>query len=297
MKRIFTTSSIIGLQLLLLAVVAIILMFFDHRSTYFHNYRDKIAVVVLPLQVLVDSPIRVVHRIVSSVVVQNDLVKENARLHVRQLLLESKLQRLLALEQENTQLHELLQSTPQIAGKVVVAQLLAVDLDPALQQVIVDKGAKNNIYIGQPVFDAYGVLGQVISVGLYASKILLLTDTRSAIPVQDYRNGIRAIALGSGSSDKLTVINVPDTADVRKGDLFVTSGLGMRFPGGYPVGVVDDLQNIPGERFASIALVPSVHLDQTQQVLLVWPDKAALSDEVRQLLSQPVPTVKPVAST
>lgn len=267
-------------------------MFFDHRSAYFHQYRDKASIFILPLQVIVDAPINAIRTIITGSVEQKRLIEDNAHLRARQLLLESKLQRLLALEQENTQLHELLQSTPQIAGKVVVAQLLAVNLDPSLQQVIVDKGERNHIYVGQPVLDAYGVMGQVINVGLLTSKVLLLTDGRSAIPVQDYRNGVRAIAVGMGSIDKLAVINVPDTANIRKGDLFVTSGLGMRFPMGYPVGVVNHLEYIAGDRFAKIMLTPASRLDQSQQVLLVWPDKVELSEEVKQLLDKPIPTVK-----
>lgn len=287
----FRASSWTGVKFFLVAIISIGAIFFDQRSAYFHHYRDKISVIILPLQILVDAPIHFVRTIVIGSLEQKHFIQENAHLRAQQLLLESRLQRLLALEQENTQLHELLQSTPQIAGKVVVAQLLAVALDPALQQVIVDKGARAHIYVGQPVLDAYGVLGQVINIGVLTSKVLLLTDSHSAIPVQDYRNGVRAIALGMGSIDKLSVINVPDTADIRKGDLFVTSGLGMRFPVGYPVGVVSQFNYASGDRFVKIMLTPTSHLDQSQQVLLVWPDKAELSDEVKQLLDQPLPTV------
>lgn len=266
-------------------------MFLDHHSPNFHYYRNKISVVVLPLQLFVDVPIRTTHWFITSMAEQKNLVEDNAKLRARELLLEAKLQRLMILEKENTQLRELLQSTPQIAGKVLVAQLLAVDLDPSFHQVIVDKGARNHIQVGQPVLDAYGVLGQIINVEDLTSKVLLITDNRSAIPVQDYRNGIRAIAVGLGRSDLIAVINIPDTADIRKGDLFVTSGLGLRFPSGYPVGVVSELDHSPGDRFAKILLTPASHLDQTQQVLLVWPDKAELQQEVRNLLAQPVPTV------
>src|SRR5262249_30056895 len=139
--------------------------------------------------------------------------------------------------QENAQLRELLKSTPQVEGRVSVAQLLAVDLDPNLQQVIVDKGANQGIFIGQPVLDAFGVMGQVVHADPITSRVMLITDRKSAIPVQDARNSIRAIAMGMGGVGKLALINVPETSDIQVGDLFVCSGLDMRYPVGYPVGV------------------------------------------------------------
>jgi len=186
-------------------------------------------------------------------------------------------------------LRKLLQSTSEISGRVVVAQLLAVSLDPRLQQVILDRGSHIKVYNGQPVLDAFGVMGQVVDVGPLTSKVLLLTDTRSAVPVQDYRNGLRAIAVGQGITGKLNLINVTNATNIKQGDLFVTSGLGLHYPVGYPVGVVSAIQKTPSQQFTQISLVPSAHLDQTQQVLLVWPSKAALFKAVQSQLQQPLP--------
>ncbi len=264
-------------------------MIFDHQSKRFHQFRETLSVVSMPIQYLVSTPIKTAHWLGTSITNQRNLIEDNARLRAHELLLESKLQKLLALERENAQLRELLKSTTEVAGKVRVAQLLAVDLDPSLQQVVLDKGKHDHVYVGQPVIDAYGVLGQVIDVGLFTSKILLITDTKSAVPVQDYRNGVRAIAIGLGSSGKLALINVPYTNDIKVGDLFVASGLGLRFPVGYPVGVVSSINLVPGRRFATIKLLPSAHLDQTQQVLLAWPSKASLLKAVHAQLQQTLP--------
>lgn len=275
-----------------LAFIAIAFMWCDHRYTTFHHFRVQAQVSVVPLQYMVDLPIKFVHWAGSNVAAQRHLLEDNARLRARELLLESKLQKLLSLEQENAQLRQLLQSTPQIAGKVVVAQLLAVDLDPSLQQVVLDKGSHAEVYQGQPVLDAYGVVGQVVDVGKLTSKVLLLTDSHSAIPVQNYRNGIRAIAVGTGRSAQLEVNNISGTSDVKKGDLFVTSGLGLRFPVGYPVGVVDKVALVAGKRFAEISLLPAAHLDRTQQVLLVWPEQLALKKAARDQLAKPLPNAE-----
>ncbi len=267
-------------------ILAIALIVLDQKAIFFQKIRADLALTVLPLQYLVSVPIKTIHWIAINVTTQEQLVADNARLRAHELLLESKLQKLLALERENAQLRALLKSTAHVGGaRVVVAQLLAVNLDPNLQQIIVDKGMRNHIYVGQPVLDAYGVVGQVIHTGLLTSKVMLISDPKSAVPVQDYRNGIRAIALGMGSSGKLLLINVPDTSDIQKGDLFVSSGLGLRYPVGYPVGVVSELERDPTKRFATITLQPSAHLDQSQQVLMTWPNKASLSQDVHQELN------------
>jgi len=216
-------------------------------------------------------------------------LQENARLKANDLLLRSRLQKLLALEHENAQLKELLQSTSHISGNIKVAQLLAVDLDPTVQQIILDKGKHDHVYVGQPVLDAYGVMGQAIDVGLLTSKILLLTDPRFAISVKDQRNGFRAIAVGTGTTSRLVLLYVNDENRVAVGDLFVTSGLGLHFPVGYPVGVVASVKKVPGKRFIQVSLVPSAHFDRTQQVILAWPSEADLTKAVRVELDRSIP--------
>lgn len=269
------------MRALLFALLAAVLMVLTQKSVFFQKIHSDLSLVVLPIQYLVNAPIKTVRWVVNSVSTEQQLLADNARLRAHELLLESKLQKLLALERENAQLRELLKSTSRIGGHVAVAQLIAVNLDPNLQQILVDKGRRDHLYIGQPVLDAYGVMGQVISIDPLTSKVMLVTDPKSAVPVRDHRNGIRSIAVGLGSSAKLALINVPDTSDIRVGDLFVSSGMGLRFPVGYPVGVVSELTHTPGKRFSTIVLEPSAHLNQTHQVLLSWPKEASLAKAVK----------------
>ena len=194
------------------------------------------------------------------------------------------MQKLLALERENAQLRQLLQSTSQISGRVAVARLLAVALDPNLQQVVLNKGSNDQVYENQPVLDASGVMGQVIGVGALTSKVLLITDKQSAVPVEDYRNGIRAVAVGMGVSGQLALINIPDQSDIQAGDLFVTSGLGLCYPIGYPVGTVSRIEHANNAPTEKIILTPTAHLNQTEQVLLAWPNKTKLSQAVQKEL-------------
>jgi rod shape-determining protein MreC len=249
----------------------------DHQFNYFARFRSMLSVVVAPMQFFVDRPVGFIRWAETSFTTQQNLLMENAQLRARQLLLYAKLQKVIALENENDQLKALLRSSSNIHEKVTVAQLLAVDLAPYTQQIIIDKGVKDDVYIGQPVLDAYGVMGQIIAVGPINSRVLLITDTRSAIPVQDNRNGNRAIASGLGIDGSLELINVPITTDYKKGDFLVTSGLGGHYPPGYPVGIINKVKLSPGERFLNINITPAAHVNQSRQVLLVWPKKSSFN--------------------
>jgi len=287
-KLLFKQKSTPIVRLLICIALAMGLMIMSQRLPAFQQVRRYLDIVVLPIQYIVNWPIQIVHSTAMRLTTQQKLLEDNAKLRARQLLLQAKLQKLLVLERENAQLRELLKSTEHLGGHVLVGQILAVSLDPALHQVIVDKGYRQHLYVGQPVLDAYGVMGQVVHVGHDTSKVMLATDPKNAIPVQDYRNGIRAIAIGDGV-DKLNLINVPKTSDIRSGDLFIASGLGLRFPVGYPVGRVDQVIKQAGQRFSKISLQPSAHLDQTQQVLLAWPSQLSLAKAVKRELQAKLP--------
>ena len=160
-------------------------MIFDHRTVYFVKARAVISAVIVPLQYVVDWPIEFVDWIGTSFTTHQTLLAENTSLHVQQLLLKARLQKLLSLEKENNQLRALLASSPHVSSdKILVAQVLAVDADPFMHQIIIDRGSKNAVYLGQPVLDASGVLGQVVKVGYYTSQVMLLSDSRSAIPIE-----------------------------------------------------------------------------------------------------------------
>lgn len=249
------------------------LLICNQRSDVFHRESARVSAhVSYPLMLLVDAPLRFFHWIVVSVTSQQDLLSENAKLRAQTILLQAELQRLLVLQKENAQLRQLLQSTPKIGGRVSIARLLSVAQDPHLQSVILDRGAQDQVYEGQPVLDAFGVMGQVVDVGERSSHVLLITDKQSAIPVEDYRTGGRAVAVGTGDAGGLTLITVPTQNDISVGDLFVTSGLGLHYPPGYPVGIVESVN--------PLELKPTAHLDQTQQVLLVWGDASA-NDKIK----------------
>jgi len=246
-------------------------MIANHQLDSFARMRSNLTVVVFPLQIIVDKPMQFFAWLSTGIATQQEVLGENARLRARQLLLEAKLQRLLALEGENEHLHELLSSSSHLSGKTLVAQLLAVRNDPLHQEMMLDKGTHDEVFVGQPVLDAYGVMGQIIEVTPFTSQAMLISDSRSVIPVQDNHNGMRLAVAGTGYADQLSLLNVSVTADITVGDVLVTSGLGGRFPFGYPVGKVTSIQRNSGERFAVVTVSPSAHLDKSRQVVLLWP--------------------------
>lgn len=257
----------------------------DHRVDIVKAERMRVsAVVAYPFQWAVDAPIRFFNWMTLGMTMQSNLIHENESLRVQLILLQARLQKLLTLEQQNAELRQLLQSTSQVSGQLSIARILGVSLNPNLQEVVLSKGEKDHVFLGQPVFDAHGVMGQVVGVSALTSRVLLITDPQSAVPVQDYRNGMRAIAVGEGPSGQLKLINVPDVNNVQSGDLFVTSGLGLHYPTGYPVGMVSRITHSSDSLAAKIYLSPMAHVTQATEVLLLWPDQKALSKEVQSEL-------------
>ncbi len=249
-------------------------MYVDHQQLTLASFRSRLTWVVTPLQYTIDFPFRFFSLVQSNLSTQQTLLAENTALKARQLFLQAQLQKLIALENENANLRALLKSFPQGSQKIShieAGQLLAINQSSYCEEVIVDKGSRVGVYVGQPVLDASGVMGQVVTVGPLTSRVLLVTDIRSAVPVENTRNGVRAIAIGQGTSKQLMLIHLPELSEVKVGDLFVTSGLGGNYPQGYPVGMVSSLKTSLGGIFSQIMLKPSAHLDRNTQVLFIWP--------------------------
>jgi rod shape-determining protein MreC len=252
-----------------LAALSIVLMTVDHRQHHLDALRSTLSIVVYPLQVLVNLPNALSGWFRESLSTRRTLQEENASLRTQQLVLQSRLQKLEALEAENLRLRELLGSSFQLGERVLVAEIMSVDLDPYKHQVLLNKGELNDVSVGQPVLDEAGVMGQVIAVTPLTATVMLISDPDHAIPVQVNRNGLRSVALGTGALDQLTLPHIPNTADIRVGDLLTTSGLGGRFPPGYPVAEVAAVVQDPGRSFSQVLATPRAKLDRSRQVLLV----------------------------
>jgi len=255
--------------MLVLAVVSLLLIFTDYKFREMDVVRSGLTTLVAPIQYVVNIPPRMMAWLDRTAVDYDVLLEENDALKGQSLVLQRKLQKMTALSAENIRLRELLNSVEKIDEDVTLAQVIGVDPDPFTHEMVVNKGSNEGVTVGQPLLDASGIMGQVISVSRFSSRILLLTDSRHAIPVQINRNGVRAIAVGSGLSGDLALLHLPDTADIVEGDLLISSGLGGRFPFGYPVATVGHVAHDPGQPFATIKVQPNAQLTRSRQVLLL----------------------------
>ncbi len=251
-------------------MLSLVLMVLDHRFKQTETLRSVLATLTYPIQFLAELPGDIGAWLVESLHTRRELEHENRTLRRENLRLKAELQQLAALQAENERLRDLLGSAYKVGNRVLVAELSAMDLDPFRQQVVIDKGSASGVYPGQAVLDAHAVMGQVTHVTPLRATVLLITDARHALPVQVLRNGLRTIAVGTGRIDRLELPYLPDSADIREGDLLVTSGLGGKFPPGYPVARIDQVVHVPGKPFARVTATPLARLDRTREVLLVW---------------------------
>ncbi len=250
-------------------IFSIILMTADHRTHMLDGVRSTVSVLLYPLQTIASTPTDVGNWLGEQFTSHQDLINENQQLRSENLLLKAQLQKFASLQAENIRLRSLLKSSRKLRDQMLIAETIAVDLDPYKRQIVINKGQQSGIYAGQPILDAYGIMGQVINPGIASSSAILITDPSHAIPVQVNRNGLRTVLYGTGAANYLEILNLPNNADIEIGDLLITSGLGGRFPEGYPVATVVNIKRDPGQPFARIIAEASAHLEQSREVLLV----------------------------
>ncbi|MEH6651466.1 MAG: rod shape-determining protein MreC [Motiliproteus sp.] len=254
----------------MIVAVSMSLMLTDLMWSPMAYYRGYLTLAVTPLRWMMDMPSRALTNLDQSLTEREQLLQDNDKLRSDLLLLARKLQRYETLEDENVHLRSLLNGAKKLDHKVLLAELIGVSADPFSRQIVINKGLNDQVYLGQPVLDEGGVMGQVVEVGPYNSRVLLITDVQHAIPVQVNRSGFRALLLGRGSEQEMLLDSVPDTADIQVGDLLLSSGLGARFPAGYPVAIVTEVIHDPGQPFAIIRTQSTAELDSSRYLLLVF---------------------------
>ncbi len=256
---------------MLVAVVAsIALLVTEHQNSQLGGVRTTLSIFVDPLKYLVSLPNTVLDHLSDSVVTYQALKTENDRLREEQLVHQTRMLKFAALEKENIRLRALLENSFKLGEQVLVAELLSVNMAPYEHIVVVNKGTRFGVHPQQPVLDANGVVGQVFRALPFTSEIMLITDPNHAIPVQVNRNGLLTIAVGSGQLNRLILPFLPSNAEIRPGDLLITSGLGGTFPQGYPVAVVDEFTAQPNKAFATITATPKASLDRNRELMIVW---------------------------
>jgi rod shape-determining protein MreC len=272
-------------------LLSIILMFMDQHGHYVPRIRSAMELAFEPVFHMVGWPAEVIESIDRHTRTRNKLIAENQQLQKQLLETAGSVQNHAALVQENRRLRDLLEATQGRAYKFQFAEMKQVDLDPFSHKVWIDRGLEKGVTVGQAVIDGLGIVGQVEDVHLHFATVRLISDPDHALPVQINRTGLRTVAYGSGQTSHLLMPNVPLQADVSPGDTVVTSGLGDRFPPGFPVGEVQRVERDSGETFATVYVRPFAALDRGREVLLIVPQAAiepVLQAEKQQLEPQKV---------
>jgi rod shape-determining protein MreC len=263
------TSGLL-LRCVLYSLLALALIIVDKRYDQLGRIRRVLSIVAYPVQIAVASPFEGWDWFRESVTTRDALRADKSKLEAELRLARFHLQRYEALEAETQRLRGLRDSTVGVTDRFIIGNVMDVDLDAFRERVLVDKGAQDDVFVGQAVLDAGGVFGQVARVGQLTAEVILLSDATHAIPVQINRNGLRTIAVGTGDTSRLKLPYLPTSADVVAGDLLVTSGLGGGFPAGYPVGTVAEVKRDPAQSLADVDVKPAAALDRSRELMFVW---------------------------
>ncbi len=258
--------------------LALVLILISVFTPWLTPARSVLGSAAVPFYWVVDLPDRFAGWWDEAFVSRAALQKENEALHQELLILKREQQKLAALAVDNANLRQLMNSAELVEDRVLIAELIGVSPDPLTHTVMVNKGSNSGVYVGQPLLDAYGLMGQVIEVTPFSSQVLLITDSAHALPVEVNRNGVRAVVEGIGDLYALRIPHVPNTADIVEGDLLVSSGLGQRFPRGYPVADVVRVIRNPGQPFATVEARPRAQLNRSRHVLLVFSSKPGFNN-------------------
>jgi rod shape-determining protein MreC len=273
MNPIFKQGTSPQQRLALVLFFSALLIFFDHKMGSFETVRGSLQSLVSPLQYFANAPKQFMVWASENLVTRQQLMNENQQYRLNELGFHEQEMQLNIIKQENNRLRSLLDSPLRSEIKKMVAEILSVDSDPYTHQVLINKGASDGVYEGQPVLDEEGIVGQILHVGTNSSRVILITDVNHGVPVRVKRNGIRLIASGSGRIDLLIHNYVPHSTDIQSGDLLVSSGLGGKYPEGYPVSNVTIVTQDESRPFAQVYSKPVAKIDRLRYVLLLWPEK------------------------
>lgn len=274
MASIFANDTSLNRNFVICVVLTIALLFVDSSTNWLQKPRLFFSYLKPLIEYPAFAPGQFSEWLGENMKSRKTLLEENAELREQAQIMQRRIQRFASLTAENIRLRELLGSSSTLSDSVLVAEIVGLDSDPFSHKVVLDKGANDGVFVGMPIIDASGLMGQIVFVSEFSSRGLLITDARHGLSVEVVRNGVRAIALGTGAIDEISLSHVPNTVDIEVDDILVSSGLGERFPQGYPVGIVKQVNRQVGRQYAEIIVSPLAKLDRSRHVLLVFKEDA-----------------------
>lgn len=268
-------------ELAFYCVLSILLLIADHHGGIVDTVRRQVSMLTHPVLHLVSTPGRVASDLTARWSSNGQLQKDNDALSEQWMEAQFELLRLRSLEEENERLRKLLDSSPRLRSDILIGEIISADLDPFVHRVVVNRGTVDNAYVGQPLAAAEGIIGQIERVTPHHAFARLITDPSHALPVAIADSGVRTIAYGTGDIDRLILKDLPRSAEINPGDLLLTSGMGGRFPRGFPVARVETVDSDSVEGFLTVVAVPTAQLDRIRELLLVWPAVEGPPEEMR----------------
>ena len=256
-------------RLVFTLIFSFAIMYLDFNGKYLNTLRSYLSAAVYPVHVLVNTPKNLFSAISGNINKQEKLDLINQDIKKENIILKSKIQQIYKLESENKRLRALLDSKPEHQNELIFAEIVSINNDVNKHRIMINKGSRENVYSGDVVSDSKGIIGQIIRDHIFGSEVLLITDPEHAIPIEVARNGLRSIAIGVGNYDHIVLNYLPISADINKGDVLITSGLGGKYPEGYPVATVESIANLTGEPFLEIEAKPFAELQNINEVWVI----------------------------
>ena len=256
-------------RLTFVVILSCILMYQDQEGTYTVKLRSYLSASLYPLQYLVNAPKNVQKNLSENLLGREEIINENQKLKEENLNLKSQMQQVYKLESENKRLYELMDSKPKTNDEYIFADIISTSNILDKHQILINRGSKDGIKLGSSIVDSNGIIGHVIRDQIFASEVLLISDLEHAIPIEIVRTGLRSIAVGTGNHARLKINMLPVNSDIQKEDILITSGLGGRYPEGFPVGTVKNIKSNSGESFLEVEILPFANLKTINEVWII----------------------------
>ena len=256
-------------RLIFMIVLSSVLMYQDYQGTYTIKLRSYLSASLYPIQYLINLPNNLQKSFYANFLNREEIISQNQQLKEENLNLKSQMQQIYRLESENKRLYKLINSKPKTENTYLFADIVSTSKILNKHQILINRGSRNGIKLGSSIVNADGIVGHVIRDQIFASEVLLISDLEHAIPVEIVRTGLRSIAIGTGEFNKLRINTLPTNSNLQKDDIIITSGLGGRYPEGFPVGTITEISREVGSPFLEVEVLPFANLKTINEVWVI----------------------------